>query len=188
MSNWYIASEENISYLAHHGIQGQKWGIRRYQNEDGSLTEEGRRRYGLDKPTGWGAQNSGGKTKMRGDDIIKAIKKEAKANKEKLTDEELFKRVKKEYNKIYKDKKLADIMNTMDMSYRKYRKMQAGPRGILDMILINAISNSNYNKNGYESPLQSLDRAGYEYRNYYNKDKKVPDKYINNKKKYKTTF
>lgn len=33
-------------YLAHHGIKGQKWGIRRYQNEDGTLTAEGRERYG----------------------------------------------------------------------------------------------------------------------------------------------
>lgn len=31
--------------LAHHGILGQKWGIRRFQNPDGSLTEEGRKRY-----------------------------------------------------------------------------------------------------------------------------------------------
>ena len=34
------------TYIAHHGIKGQKWGIRRYQNEDGSLTPEGVRRYG----------------------------------------------------------------------------------------------------------------------------------------------
>lgn len=33
-------------YLMHHGIKGQKWGIRRFQNEDGSLTLAGKERYG----------------------------------------------------------------------------------------------------------------------------------------------
>lgn len=32
--------------LYHHGILGQKWGVRRYQYADGSLTDEGRKRYG----------------------------------------------------------------------------------------------------------------------------------------------
>lgn len=31
--------------LYHYGVKGQKWGIRRYQNEDGSLTTEGKARY-----------------------------------------------------------------------------------------------------------------------------------------------
>ena len=35
----------NETYLEHHGIKGQKWGIRRYQNPDGSLTEAGKKRY-----------------------------------------------------------------------------------------------------------------------------------------------
>ena len=32
-------------YLCHHGIPGMHWGVRRYQNADGSLTSAGKRRY-----------------------------------------------------------------------------------------------------------------------------------------------
>lgn len=35
-------------YLAHHGIKGMKWGVRRFQNEDGSLTSAGKKRYNVD--------------------------------------------------------------------------------------------------------------------------------------------
>lgn len=35
----------NTNYLVHHGIEGQKWGVRRYQNADGTLTPEGLKRY-----------------------------------------------------------------------------------------------------------------------------------------------
>lgn len=30
--------------LVHHGILGQKWGVRRYQNKDGTLTDQGKER------------------------------------------------------------------------------------------------------------------------------------------------
>lgn len=36
-------------YLAHHGILGMKWGVRRFQNADGSLTVAGKRRYKADE-------------------------------------------------------------------------------------------------------------------------------------------
>lgn len=35
-------------YIIHHGTKGQKWGVRRFQNSDGSLTEAGRARYNKD--------------------------------------------------------------------------------------------------------------------------------------------
>lgn len=36
------------NYLAHWGIKGQKWGVRRFQNEDGTLTAAGKERYKVD--------------------------------------------------------------------------------------------------------------------------------------------
>lgn len=44
-------SELYHSALYHHGIKGQKWGVRRFQNKNGTLTPEGKERYG---------KNSGG--------------------------------------------------------------------------------------------------------------------------------
>lgn len=39
----------NKTYLAHHGIKGQRWGVRRFQNNDGSLTRAGRKKYDVNE-------------------------------------------------------------------------------------------------------------------------------------------
>ena len=38
----------NQNYLQHFGIKDMKWGVRRYQNKDGSLTDAGKKRYARD--------------------------------------------------------------------------------------------------------------------------------------------
>lgn len=46
-NEFYEALNRNREYaLEHHGIKGQKWGLRRFQNPDGTLTEAGKEHYG----------------------------------------------------------------------------------------------------------------------------------------------
>lgn len=49
MTYTIVPSDE---YIEHHGILGQKWGVRRYQNKDGSYTTEGANRYRTGKISG----------------------------------------------------------------------------------------------------------------------------------------
>ncbi len=57
----YYAVVRNDKHLEHHGIKGQKWGVRRFQNSDGSLTPAGRERYGSEE----GSPNSDGSYKVQ---------------------------------------------------------------------------------------------------------------------------
>lgn len=82
----YIYSEE----LYHHGILGQKWGVRRFQNKDGSLTSSGRKRRGLSGTIKQIKKNYKRK---------KTLEKARKAREEKKKKEEELEKLKAEYRK-----------------------------------------------------------------------------------------
>ena len=46
MCAYYLTDFPVSDELYHHGIKGQRWGVRRYQNDDGTLTAAGKARYG----------------------------------------------------------------------------------------------------------------------------------------------
>lgn len=65
-------------YLSHHQVKGGRWGIRRYQNYDGSLTPLGREHYGVGPERGNESEKKDGKTDIRiGKDVteVGSIKK-----------------------------------------------------------------------------------------------------------------
>ena len=66
----YYAVDDKTEDLQHHGIKGQKWGIRRFQNRDGSLTAAGKRRVNSDSSDD--TQNESRRSGKAGKTVAKA--------------------------------------------------------------------------------------------------------------------
>lgn len=79
--------ESQYDYLIHYGVKGQKHGVRRYQNEDGTLTAEGRDHYGVGD-----SRNAGGPRlhakQGRTAEIKSLFKKKNKTSGDNKTEEE----------------------------------------------------------------------------------------------------
>ena len=112
----------NENELYHWGIKGMKWGVRRYQNSDGSLTAAGRKRY-TDKD---GNLNAAGKKKF-GNSVKTKNEGEAETPKRKsvkdMTDDELNKAVirarqEDEYNRLRPEPK-PEVKNATAKAFAK---------------------------------------------------------------------
>lgn len=94
--------------LAHHGILGMKWGVRRFQNKDGSLTAAGKKRYGSD---GDEADSSGSGGKAQG-------KKSRPKKISEMSDAELRQRL----NRLQMEKQLKQLMSEQEAEKQKNGK------------------------------------------------------------------
>ena len=101
-----------MSELRHHGIKGQKWGVRRFQNKDGSLTPAGAKRYSADDyKSALDKVNKADKTlkdvkKMRNEAEAKTYEKKIKYDLSKMSDKDLQQAV----NRLNMEERYTQVM------------------------------------------------------------------------------
>lgn len=113
--------------FSHSGIKGMKWGVRRYQNSDGSLTPEGRKRYGS------GTENRRLFSKKKTPSSAKTTK--AKSSSEKsykdMTDDELRKAI----NRLQLEKQYRDLTPVQTSAGKKFM------RSVMNDVVVPAAKN-----------------------------------------------
>ena len=177
-------------FLMHHGIKGQHWGVRRFQNEDGSLTPAGRERYygSFNKTMRTVTKSSTNNYKdvKREETNISEVKKRGG-----LTDSEaeecirladkLYKRAEKNEPAITKDmtsiaSKLGSSMYGLEHRLKQPTSLagkigsdaksdmirfEDAEKGINDTIRYTMISSSRSFSNNYSRTVHALSRKGY---------------------------
>ena len=175
--------------LHHWGIKGQKWGIRRYQNKDGSLTPAGRKRYAEEEATLKEREKS-----IKNRERVKARQAKIDAKKAELDAREKALEESKSTKTspgAYKPKSVKDMTDAeLDREINRarkeeeYRRLHPEPvvkpklmNRIIDEVITPAALNS-----GKKALESAIDKAAKEML----KDKVDPNSYEALKKKYDT--
>lgn len=119
----YYAIERSGTSLTHHGILGMKWGVRRYQNKDGSLTTAGKQRYNTEYNK---YEQKADRQKEKSLAAAKAHVDAYESGDEKAT-RKTEKKALKELNKYLNAEEKASNYNAFDSrnSYKKYLQTES---------------------------------------------------------------
>lgn len=102
-------NQTNTEEMYHHGILGQKWGVRRYQNKDGSLTSAGRKRAKLSEKY----DKFRKKKKAKSDEELKAKGKQRIKD---MSDADLQKKI----ERLRKEKEVAQLQKDVASKGEKF--------------------------------------------------------------------
>ena len=150
-------------YLAHHGIKGQKWGIRRYQNPDGSLTSAGQRHLEK-KDAKWARKNYEKAYKTTYKQIRKPMQQADKVIRSQMSVRNADGSLSRTYMNAF-NRQLADLMNQAPSSLRSPSGRVVrwvAKRGEMGVQM--ALASSDYDMSQVRSGVWEGGRVGYSKR------------------------
>lgn len=157
MNDYFALPTEEELELAHHGILGMRWGVRRYQNEDGSLTPAGVARYGT-------KENFKKVQRARAEAEAYKIRTKAQLKSQKMVNKEIAKQ-KKKLAKI-EDRDRNERIRDQEKTNKLQEKSNRDTRKMLKETDKFNKNQQNNNNNRYNDNRSGYDRARDESKSF----------------------